>query len=38
LIQDTGSPPFVVNGDINIGGRSGPVKGAMVVEARRGAC
>jgi hypothetical protein len=28
LVKDTGSPPFIVDGNINIGGESGPVKGA----------
>ena len=27
MVRDTGSPPFIVDGNINIGGESGPVKG-----------
>ena len=27
MVKDTGSPPFIVDGNINIGGESAPVKG-----------
>jgi hypothetical protein len=36
LIKDTGSPPFVVHGNINIGGESNDVKGLAAADGRPG--